>query len=47
MLEFWHYYNSEANYDGGNVKISINGGTTWTLLTPVGGYSNTNFCVLN
>jgi len=47
MLEFWHYYNCEANYDGGNVKISTNGGSTWNLLTPEGGYPASNLSVLN
>jgi len=47
MLEFWHYYNTEVNYDGGNVKISTNGGTSWTLITPEGGYPASNLGVLN
>jgi hypothetical protein len=38
LFNFWHWYYFEANYDGGNVKISTDGGTTWTLITPVGGY---------
>ena len=45
-LKFWHIYNiegsKEANdktfYDGGNVKISVDGGKVWTLITPEGGY---------
>ena len=28
-LTFWHSYNTEANRDGGNVEISIDGGATW------------------
>ncbi len=34
-LGFWHWYNIEdgySHYDGGNVKISTDGGSTWTLL---------------
>jgi len=31
-LSFWHWYNTENYYDGGNVKISTDGGITWTLL---------------
>ena len=53
-LEICHYYDTESNYDGGNVKISTDGGATWTRLDPVGGYpgintSNTyqNQCTLN
>jgi len=30
-LEFWHWYNTESNYDGGRIEYSINGGT-WTIL---------------
>ncbi|MCK4225624.1 immune inhibitor A, partial [candidate division WOR-3 bacterium] len=26
MLSFWHWYNTEYSFDGGNVKISVNGG---------------------
>lgn len=35
---FWHWYATENTYDGGNVKISTNGGQSWSLLTPVDGY---------
>ena len=28
-LTFWHAYNTEANRDGGNVEVSIDGGETW------------------
>ncbi len=42
VLTFWHYYNSEGSdtytYDAGNVKISVDGGDTWTVITPEGGY---------
>ena len=37
-LSFWQWYYMENNYDGGNVKISINNGVTWTVITPLGGY---------
>ena len=37
-MTFYHWYSIENSYDGGNVKISIDGGNTWNLLTPVGGY---------
>lgn len=29
ILSFWHSYNTEANYDGGVVELSIDNGTTW------------------
>jgi hypothetical protein len=38
MLSFWHWYGTEESYDGGNVKISTDGGTNWSLITPAGGY---------
>jgi Zn-dependent metalloprotease len=37
-LQFWHWYITESYYDGGNVKISTDNGTTWTLVTPTTGY---------
>ncbi|MEO0091942.1 MAG: C25 family cysteine peptidase [candidate division WOR-3 bacterium] len=45
-LTFWHwrymekmstFYPGRA-YDGGNVKISIDSGNTWTLIRPIDGY---------
>lgn len=32
FLSFWHEYNTEANYDGGVVEISLDGGVTYTDL---------------
>lgn len=46
MLEFWHWYNTEAGYDGGNVKISTNNGSSWSVLTPVGGYTSNSLSIL-
>lgn len=37
-LSFWHYSDSQNTYDGGVVEITTNGGSTWTQLTPTGGY---------
>jgi len=37
-LAFWTYYDTEVNNDGGNVKISIDGGNTWDVAVPEGGY---------
>ncbi len=31
-LVFDHYLSTEQGWDGGNIKYSLNGGTTWTLL---------------
>ncbi|MFA5102570.1 MAG: hypothetical protein WC525_05410, partial [Candidatus Thermoplasmatota archaeon] len=40
-LTYWHWYDFEASYDGYNVKIATSPYTTWTLMTPVGGYTGT------
>jgi hypothetical protein len=39
-LELCHYYDTEDGYDGGNVKISTDGGTTWQLVQPARGYDD-------
>jgi choice-of-anchor B domain-containing protein len=41
QLTFWTGWDIEPTYDGGIVQISTDGGTTWTQLTPAGGYPNT------
>ncbi|HNQ43831.1 MAG TPA: immune inhibitor A, partial [Candidatus Cloacimonadota bacterium] len=41
-MSFKHFYGIEPLYDGANVGISTNGGNTWTILTPTGGYNTTN-----
>jgi hypothetical protein len=37
-LEICHFYLMEEYYDGGMVGITIDGGATWSLLTPARGY---------
>jgi len=41
-LEFYHYYDFESDvgkyWDGGNVKVSDDGGQNWNLLNPSGDY---------
>ena len=42
MLTFWHYYDFEGSYtywDGGNVSISTDGGISFDVITPIGGYT--------
>ncbi len=39
-LAFFHWYATEASYDGGQLQIAVGGGP-FTLVTPVGGYPNT------
>ncbi len=34
LLSFWHFYNTEANWDGGVVQYSTNGGSSWNDLGP-------------
>ena len=46
-LEFWHYFETEANYDGGNVQVSTDSGSTWQVLQPAGGYTNAQLNSLN
>ena len=41
VLRFWHWYNTELYYDGGNVKISTDGGNTWGVILPQEGYTGT------
>jgi subtilisin family serine protease len=43
-LRFWHWYNTETNYDGGVVEISTNGGASWQDIGPYitqNGYNTT------
>lgn len=37
-LTFWQWYAIWGPYDGGNVSISTNNGSTWIVIQPVGGY---------
>lgn len=46
VLEFWHRYAFEDYYDGGNVKITINNGSTWNLINPEGGYPEDNIAAM-
>ncbi len=39
-LELCHYYDTESGFDGGNVKVSTDGGATWQLITPSDGYDD-------
>jgi choice-of-anchor B domain-containing protein len=40
-LSFWTKWDIEPDYDGGVIQISTNGGNTWSILTPNGGYPDT------
>ncbi|MFH1502108.1 MAG: hypothetical protein ABIG03_03580 [Candidatus Eisenbacteria bacterium] len=39
-MELCHYYDTEGGWDGGNVKVSTDGGVTWQLVYPFGGYDD-------
>jgi hypothetical protein len=39
-LELCHYYYAEMGFDGGNVKVSTDGGATWQIVQPFGGYDD-------
>lgn len=39
-LELCHYYDFESGFDGGNVKVSVDGGLSWQLVTPADGYDD-------
>jgi hypothetical protein len=47
VLEFWHRYDAELTYDGGQVRISNNDGSTWTLINPEGGYPSSSISALS
>ncbi len=34
VLSFYHYFNTEAGYDGGMIDVSTDGGTTWISTAP-------------
>jgi bacillopeptidase F len=37
-LSYYQWYDLESGWDGGNVSISVDGGLTWELIFPDGGY---------
>ncbi|MBD3349347.1 MAG: hypothetical protein GF400_09170 [Candidatus Eisenbacteria bacterium] len=39
-MELCHYYDTEFSYDGGNVKVSADGGATWNIVHPARGYDD-------
>ena len=40
-LELCHFFDTEATWDGCNVKVSVDGGATWVLISPSAGYPGT------
>jgi hypothetical protein len=47
VISFWHRYAFENNYDGANVSISTDGGESWIIIQPNGGYNSTGLNGLN
>ncbi len=45
-LTFWHRYDIESSWDGGNLQISTDGGTNFTPLTPEQGYPDDSVSAL-
>ncbi|MBU1638544.1 carboxypeptidase regulatory-like domain-containing protein, partial [bacterium] len=47
-LEFWAWWDIEGGWDGCNFKASVDGGQTWDIVEPQGGYptvtNNVNTC---
>ncbi len=39
-LMFWHWYDIEFSWDGGNVKLSVDNGANWTIIEPIDGYDD-------
>jgi hypothetical protein len=37
-MEFWYWYQIESGFDGCNVKVSVDGGSTWQIVTPTDNY---------
>jgi len=41
VMTYYHIYSTEANWDGGRIEISQDGGLNWTALTPSPAYGGT------
>lgn len=46
QIAFYQWYNMENSWDGGNVSISTDGGNTWQLIWPDGGYPDSSVSAL-
>ncbi len=42
LLSFWHWYDFESGYDGGNLSVRPSGSGSYTLVTPDGGYPSSD-----
>ena len=39
-IDFYHWYDMENSWDGGNISVSTDGGTNWIIVYPDGGYDD-------
>jgi hypothetical protein len=46
-VEFWYWVDCQSSTDGANFKVSTDGGSSWTLVTPWAGYNATAFDATN
>lgn len=37
-LNFYHWYDTNDGWDGGQIQISVDGGDSWNIINPEGGY---------
>ncbi|HOC43401.1 MAG TPA: M14 family zinc carboxypeptidase [Thermoanaerobaculales bacterium] len=45
-ISFWHWYEFESSWDGGNLSVRPAGSGSYTLLTPDGGYPSSDVSAL-
>ena len=38
-VEMYQWFSTEERFDGGNIKVSTDGGESWNILIPIGGYN--------
>lgn len=46
LLKFYHWYDTEDGWDGGNVQISFDDGENWDLISPEDGYPDNSVVAL-
>jgi hypothetical protein len=46
-LEFYQWYDLESGWDGGNVCVSTNSGSSWEIITPASGYPDPDVSALD
>ncbi len=46
-FSFWHWYDMESGWDGGNIHVSTDGGENWELVYPESGYPQSDIIGLD